>query len=248
MAFGKDGSWGALVFALLISFGYGALHTLGPGHGKAVVASYFVGSGGGLARGMTMGTRIAIFHVLSSVIVVFLLDFAVRQTTGSTPSDYRAIRLGSYALIVLIGAVMLWQAVKSICLPVTMVQRTVTIGITTAIMSMMAIPGVQPVMPRQHKRGADGSRRPLGLCPVPVPCWSCSLDWPMTLFGQRLPWSLCRPSGLPPFGGAVGQSAGLDRTLQCACVSRQAHGWLARAAFSLSAFCCFGLRFRTKTV
>ena len=116
MAFGKDGSWGALVFALLISFGYGALHTLGPGHGKAVVASYFVGSGGGLARGMTMGTRIAIFHVLSSVIVVFLLDFAVRQTTGSTPSDYRAIRLGSYALIVLIGAVMLWQAVKSICL------------------------------------------------------------------------------------------------------------------------------------
>ncbi|MFC3612796.1 DUF3299 domain-containing protein [Lutimaribacter marinistellae] len=113
-AFGKNGSWNALVFALLISFGYGALHTLGPGHGKAVIVSYFVGSGGSLTRGLKMGTRIAVFHVLSSVVLVFLLDFAVRQTTGAAPSDYRAIRLGSYALIVLIGAFMLWQALASV--------------------------------------------------------------------------------------------------------------------------------------
>ncbi|MBL4558383.1 MAG: hypothetical protein JKP98_18890 [Rhodobacteraceae bacterium] len=105
---------GTVGLALLIAFAYGALHTLGPGHGKAVVISYFVGAGGSLGRGVVMGARIAAMHVLSAVVVVFLLDFAVRQATGAAPSDYRMIRLGSYALIVAIGAVMLWRAVAAV--------------------------------------------------------------------------------------------------------------------------------------
>ncbi len=113
-AIGEGGSIKAIFLAVLLSFGYGALHTLGPGHGKAVVVSYFVGTGGSLRRGLTMGIRIAVFHVLSAIVVVFLLDLAVRQTTGAAPSDYRVIRLGSYALIIVIGAVMLWQAVSSL--------------------------------------------------------------------------------------------------------------------------------------
>jgi nickel/cobalt exporter len=107
-------SVGTIGLALLIAFGYGALHTLGPGHGKAVVISYFVGTGGSLRRGVWMGVRIAVMHVLSAVVVVFLLDFAVRQATGAAPSDYRLIRLGSYALIVAIGAVMLWRALAAV--------------------------------------------------------------------------------------------------------------------------------------
>ncbi|WP_209598150.1 DUF3299 domain-containing protein [Ruegeria sp. HKCCSP351] len=110
---GKDGSAQAILLAVLLAFGYGALHTLGPGHGKAVVISYFVGTGGSLRRGLAMGARIAIFHVASAIMVVFLLDLAVRQTTGAAPSDYRMIRLLSYSLIVAIGAVMLWQAIRS---------------------------------------------------------------------------------------------------------------------------------------
>ena len=107
-------SAGAVALAVLIAFAYGALHTLGPGHGKAIVVSYFIGAGGGLRRGLVMGVRIAAMHVLSAVIVVFLLDFAVRQATGAAPADYRMIRLGSCALIVAIGAVMLWRAVAAI--------------------------------------------------------------------------------------------------------------------------------------
>ena len=106
-------SAGTIGLALLIAFGYGVFHTLGPGHGKAVVVSYFVGTGGSLRRGVSMGVRIAVMHVLSAMVVVFLLDFAVRQATGSAPSDYRMIRLASYALIVVIGATMLWRAVAT---------------------------------------------------------------------------------------------------------------------------------------
>ncbi|NJM55135.1 MAG: DUF3299 domain-containing protein [Verrucomicrobiae bacterium] len=107
-------SVGTVGLALLIAFGYGVLHTLGPGHGKAVVVSYFVGTGGSLHRGVVMGARIAAMHVLSAVVVVFLLDFAVRQATGAAPSDYRMIRLASYALIVAIGAAMLWRALAAV--------------------------------------------------------------------------------------------------------------------------------------
>lgn len=113
-AVGQDSSAKALLLALALAFAYGALHTLGPGHGKAVVISYFVGSGGSLWRGLAMGVRIAVIHVLSAVVVVFVLDLAVRQATGAAPSDYRAIRLASYALIMAIGAFLLWQAVASL--------------------------------------------------------------------------------------------------------------------------------------
>ena len=108
-----DGSSKAFWFAILVAFGYGLVHTLGPGHGKAVVISYFVGDGGSLGKGLRMGVLIAVFHVLSSIIVVLVMDFAVRQATGQAPSDYRAIRLGSYALIMAIGAVMLRSAIQA---------------------------------------------------------------------------------------------------------------------------------------
>ncbi|MEX0284781.1 MAG: DUF3299 domain-containing protein [Paracoccaceae bacterium] len=113
-AIGRGDSASAFLLALFVAFVYGAVHTLGPGHGKAVVISYFVGTGGSLRRGLRMGVQIAIFHVLSAIIVVFLLDFGVRQVTGAPPSDYRFIRLFSYALIIAIGSVMLWQAVSSV--------------------------------------------------------------------------------------------------------------------------------------
>ncbi|MEM9236187.1 MAG: DUF3299 domain-containing protein [Verrucomicrobiota bacterium] len=106
-------SSGPLWTGLLVAFVYGLVHTLGPGHGKAVVISYFVGEGGGLMRGVGMGTKIAVFHVLSAVVVVWLTDFAVRQTTGAAPSDYRMVKLISYAAIAGIGGWMLWKAVRA---------------------------------------------------------------------------------------------------------------------------------------
>ena len=107
-------SSGPLWIGLLIAFAYGVVHTLGPGHGKAVVASYFVGEGGSFGRGVRMGVQIAVFHVLSAIVVVWLTDFAVRQTTGSGASDFRMVRLVSYGGIAAIGAFMLWRALRGL--------------------------------------------------------------------------------------------------------------------------------------
>ncbi|MEM8773791.1 MAG: DUF3299 domain-containing protein [Pseudomonadota bacterium] len=113
-AIAEDGASKTLLIALMLSFAYGVFHTLGPGHGKSVVVSYFVGAGGSAKHGLTMGVRIAVFHVLSAITIVLFLDLAVRQTTGAAPSDYRSIRMVSYALIVLIGTAMLWRSVSDV--------------------------------------------------------------------------------------------------------------------------------------
>ena len=102
----------AMLWGLLVAFLYGVLHTLGPGHGKAVVIAYFIGERGSLWRGVRMGGQIALLHVLSAIFVVVVTDFAVRQATGRAPSDYRLVRLVSYAAIIAIGLWMLFKAVR----------------------------------------------------------------------------------------------------------------------------------------
>lgn len=104
-------SLSALGLGLLFAFGYGVVHTLGPGHGKAVIVSYFVGQGGSLRRGVTMGLRVALFHVLSAVVVAVATDWLVRQALGSAPGSYTVVRLLSYGAIAAIGFWMLQQAV-----------------------------------------------------------------------------------------------------------------------------------------
>ncbi|MEO1592189.1 MAG: DUF3299 domain-containing protein, partial [Cyanobacteria bacterium J06632_22] len=94
-------------WGLLIAFSYGVLHTLGPGHGKAVIVAYFVGQGGSLRRGLSMGVQIAVFHVLSAIGVVVLTTWVLRQ---SVPDNYQVVQLVSYGAIVAIGGWMLWRA------------------------------------------------------------------------------------------------------------------------------------------
>ncbi len=103
----------ALLVGLLIAFAYGIVHTLGPGHGKAVVISYFVGRQGSLVRGIGMGCRIAFFHVISAIAIALLADVGIRQATGAVPSDVRWLQQISYAGIVLVGAYLLWGTARA---------------------------------------------------------------------------------------------------------------------------------------
>ena len=109
----REHSPSALLLGVLIAFGYGIIHTLGPGHGKVVIVSYFVGSGGSLRRGISMGARIAFFHVVSAIGVVVLTDLVIRHAIGGAPANYRLVRLASYGVVALIGAWMLRRALQS---------------------------------------------------------------------------------------------------------------------------------------
>jgi nickel/cobalt exporter len=99
-----------LLVGVGLAFLYGVVHALGPGHGKLVVVSYFLSREARIGRGLLMGLQIAIFHVLSAMVVVALADLLLRQAFGGPPAEVAGVRLASYGLIGLIGMVMLAQA------------------------------------------------------------------------------------------------------------------------------------------
>ncbi|HEX5795220.1 MAG TPA: hypothetical protein VFY19_05240 [Geminicoccaceae bacterium] len=101
-----------LLIGMALAFTYGVVHALGPGHGKLVVASYFLAREARIGRGLLMGLQIAIFHVISALAVVALADLVLRQAFGGPPAEVAGLRLASYGLIAAIGLVMLAQAVR----------------------------------------------------------------------------------------------------------------------------------------
>jgi ABC-type nickel/cobalt efflux system permease component RcnA len=54
-----------MVLALLLAFAFGALHALGPGHGKALMAAYLVGAGGRARQAVAVGGAVAVMHTAS---------------------------------------------------------------------------------------------------------------------------------------------------------------------------------------
>jgi nickel/cobalt transporter (NicO) family protein len=105
-----------------MAFAFGAIHAVTPGHGKSVVASYFLGQGGAARRGVTMSVKVIATHVLSAIVVVLAATFLVDLSLGARPADFPMIRLVSYAGISGVGAWLLWRALRGEHAPLTQSQ------------------------------------------------------------------------------------------------------------------------------
>lgn len=64
------------IIALVVSFVLGGLHALTPGHGKAVVAAYLVGSKGRIIDAIFLGLVVTFTHTFSVISIGILLLFA----------------------------------------------------------------------------------------------------------------------------------------------------------------------------
>jgi ABC-type nickel/cobalt efflux system permease component RcnA len=62
---------GVLLLLLLAAFGWGAVHALSPGHGKAMVAAYLVGTRGSARHAVALGATVTVTHTIG----VFALGF-----------------------------------------------------------------------------------------------------------------------------------------------------------------------------
>jgi nickel/cobalt transporter (NicO) family protein len=93
---------GVLFVLLLAAFGWGALHALSPGHGKAMVAAYLVGTKGKPRHAVALGATVTVAHTIG----VFLLGFVTLALSQYIlPEDlYPWLNLISGALVVAIGA------------------------------------------------------------------------------------------------------------------------------------------------
>ena len=111
----RDGKTaGPLLFGILLALIYGAVHALGPGHGKFVVVTYFLAREAKIARGFLMGLQIAVFHVIAAIVAVYAARAAMRQIFGGEPAELQAVRIISYGLIAIIGLFMLVQALRRV--------------------------------------------------------------------------------------------------------------------------------------
>ena len=103
---------GAFFLGLAIAFAYGVIHAFGPGHGKFVIVSYFLGREVRVVRGVVMAAQVAIVHVIAAVIIVWLADAVLQAGFGIGLSEVPGVRAASFLIIVGIGVYMLYQAVR----------------------------------------------------------------------------------------------------------------------------------------
>jgi len=94
---------------LAASFAYGVFHAAGPGHGKAVLASYMIASRSAVRRGMILAGLAALLQGLVAIAIVGLAAALLGFTALEMKSAVDMIELASYAAIAVLGAFLLWK-------------------------------------------------------------------------------------------------------------------------------------------
>jgi len=100
--------WAAVTLAAL-SFGYGVFHAAGPGHGKAVIASYMIANEQALRRGLILSFLAAMLQGAVAVALVGVLALIVNATAQTMQASAHVIELASFAGIALFGAWLVWR-------------------------------------------------------------------------------------------------------------------------------------------
>jgi nickel/cobalt transporter (NicO) family protein len=100
---------GSAVWTLLaISFAYGVFHAVGPGHGKAVIASYLVANEETARRGVVLSFASALLQALVAVLIVSVGAWLLNATARTMCGAERVIEIASYVLIAAFGARLVW--------------------------------------------------------------------------------------------------------------------------------------------
>lgn len=109
----KDGDVVAsgLVLAL-ISFLYGILHAVGPGHGKFVISSYALANERTVRRGILLSFMAAFVQAISAIIIVGVLAIALKATSIQIRMTEGWLETASWGLIALLGAWLLYGQVR----------------------------------------------------------------------------------------------------------------------------------------
>ncbi len=91
------------------AFLYGVLHAAGPGHGKAVVATYFLANPARWLRGVTTGFAVAMIQAVTAIVIVSVLAMVLGIALTQVLDRALTIELLSYGLIVGLGLYMLYR-------------------------------------------------------------------------------------------------------------------------------------------
>ena len=101
----KRPAWGLVGLGLA----YGVFHAAGPGHGKAVLASYMLANERSLKRGAVMALMAALLQALVAIALVGAAGFVFRATASQMTHAADWIVLASYSAVAAIGAWLVWR-------------------------------------------------------------------------------------------------------------------------------------------
>ena len=91
-----------------LSFAYGVFHAAGPGHGKAVVASYMLANEQALKRGLVISLLAALLQGAVAIAIVALAVWVFNATAARMNETATLVEELSYLGIILLGLGLVW--------------------------------------------------------------------------------------------------------------------------------------------
>lgn len=101
------------IYILAVSFIYGLVHALGPGHGKMVIASYFLVHGAKTKEALKAGFLTSVIHTISALSVTMILFSFFQHSIMEYFQDINAnMYKVSAVFIILIASYLLYETIK----------------------------------------------------------------------------------------------------------------------------------------
>ena len=100
-------SIGSYFWLLLFSLLYGMIHALGPGHGKSLVAAYFLANNRSVSKAFTVSALIGVVHTFSAFVLTFVIYYVLNTYMGHYFSDIESVTTKVSAIIIILIALYL---------------------------------------------------------------------------------------------------------------------------------------------
>ncbi len=110
MALSRREGIGDWLDLMALSMGYGVFHALGPGHGKAVVATYLLTHRAALTRGLIMTASAALLQGVVAIVMVTVLVLGFGWLTREAMASTVWVEQASFAAVTALG---LWLMVRA---------------------------------------------------------------------------------------------------------------------------------------
>ncbi len=109
----KTPSAGIILSVLGVSFLYGFIHALGPGHRKIILSSYFLSEQIRPLSGILMAFSVAMLHGIAALALISILFFILHTAVSiSFNATYLLVERVSYGIIVLLGCYLIFHVFR----------------------------------------------------------------------------------------------------------------------------------------
>lgn len=97
-----------------ISFAYGVFHAAGPGHGKAVLATYLATHGGAVKRALGLSFAASLLQGVTAIALVVVLVHGLGWVTRQAMGSVVWVEQASFILVATLGLWLCWRAIKQL--------------------------------------------------------------------------------------------------------------------------------------